>query len=191
MWHGEAMGFFDEAIAAANERARAEAAEWAVPRVPEPWERDERAIPAAVANDGLIWLGDDSVAAVTAVGALPNGFEFTISQRRRVQWRPGTRPWRSQPDQLDVRVVLADGRVLRSGDELGADVWATRLEALGGSSSNTASDMRYWVGPLPENGPLTLVLDWADEGQMGLRFEFDVPAIRQAAARSPRLWGDR
>jgi hypothetical protein len=50
--------------------------------------------------------------------------------------------------------------------------------------------MRYWVWPLPPDGPVTITCNWPAGGIPGGVVEVDGSAIRRAGRSSENLWSD-
>ena len=61
------------------------------------------------------------------------------------------------------------------------------LENGGGGSSQTW-DGKFWVHPLPPEGPVTFVVSWLEHGVAEARAELDGAAIGEAAQRAVTLW---
>jgi hypothetical protein len=188
------MGFFDEAVAAANARAAADAeAEIDTSR---PWIRNNADIAMSVPIDGLLWSDDRAAIALSGVGALPNGFRFTVNLRWRERdpqlgrGRRGRlrRPWLHGRPGPVVRLILGDGQSIGADIVEPDDSQQPRLVPQGSSATATSVDHEFWVSPLPPPGPLVLALDWPQYDLVDLRVEIDSQLIRDAAARCPRLW---
>jgi hypothetical protein len=60
----------------------------------------------------------------------------------------------------------------------------------GGGGGGGNWDERYWVWPLPPDGPLAFVCEWPAKGVPLTRREFDAGLIREAAAQVDVLWPD-
>jgi hypothetical protein len=152
-------------------------------------------------------LGHGAVA-VGSVRAYPNGFEFTVHIRLRLEDEAGW-PGHSDPfdrhrarrgagwndDQLRLGILYADGRRAattspryRSPDD--DDDGHLVLQQGGGGGSGRSQDWDFWVHPLPPDGPVTLVASWAKHNIAESRGELDGAAIR-AAARMPCRCGPK
>jgi hypothetical protein len=195
--HRGRVGFFDEAVAAASIRAAERDRIAAVRHRLPPWARDERDVPVSVPVDGLVWHGERAALGIGGVSAVPNGFSFTVHLRwrdrdpdraaRRVAGR--RRHDVRGGGEVAVTVGWPDGGWCAPTDEPPADDTAPRIVEDGGSSTDDAADMRFWVSPLPPPGPVTLVLGWPAEMDTDLRIELDGQRLRDAGARSARPWG--
>jgi hypothetical protein len=58
----------------------------------------------------------------------------------------------------------------------------------GGSAGGGRFDFEFWVWPLPPDGPLAFVTQWAEESIDLTRVEIEAAAIRAAGERSEPLW---
>ena len=167
------------------------------------WMRPDTVIPGSVSAEVLVVRTDRVAVAVGSVCAYPNGFEFTVHVRsRRVdqEFGPSGDPfsWHRQfagahtpADVLRLGVLYADGRrtattssrVHRddSSDEL-------VLNQEGGGGNERSWDQRFWVHPLPPDGPVTLIASWLEYDVTEARAELDGTVIRAAAGRAISLW---
>jgi hypothetical protein len=170
------------------------------------WMRSDAVIPAPVPAAVVLIRAERVAVAVGSVRAYPNGFEFTVHIRQRLDdeagWaghsdpfdrhrpRPGTA---SNDDQLRLGVLYPDGRRAAT---TGPRHWPSDddddgrlvLQQGGGGGSGRSQDWDFWVHPLPPDGPVTLVASWTEHGIAESRAELDGAAIRAAAGRAVTLW---
>ena len=189
-WDCGGVGFFDAAVAAANERAAARRAEQGDVLPPPDWND----ISASVPLERLIWSGEHAAAAVSDVVANRTGFGFTIHLR----WT-GEEPHLQNPVRArggaatGVSLILGDGRQV-SSDRFADGDDGPQLHSQGGSTSGggpyNQAEARYWSTPLPPPGSLTLVFEWSEQGVAPVHVPLDAEAIRAAAARSLRFWAE-
>lgn len=148
-------------------------------------------MPAAVAGEAVLIRTDTVAVWVGSLRAYPNGFEFTLRALRRdpPPWEGSERPY-GDPFAAGLRFELryADGRSSAAvGAEPGVD--ALELTQSIGGGTDFAWDAHFWVAPLPPEGPVTFVADWAAAGAPAeRRADFDGAAIRAAAARCVQAW---
>jgi hypothetical protein len=145
--------------------------------------------------------------AIGGICAYPNGFEFTAHVRMRGKdenepgWphpfdpfdRGGRRGRQAPGDVLRLGLLYADGRrgATTGGHRLAdVDNDPERLVLLHSSSGGTARrwDGKFWVHPLPPDGPVTFVASWPECGAAETRAELDGAAIRAGSARAVILW---
>jgi hypothetical protein len=94
------------------------------------------------------------------------GIEFSDGSKATTL---GSHPFEHEPDDEPKGPLLMD----RGGGGGGGD-W----------------DHRYWVWPLPPEGPLAFVCEWPAKGISLTRHEIDAKLIRDAAAQAEVLWED-
>ncbi|HVU76667.1 MAG TPA: hypothetical protein VHC67_03730 [Gaiellaceae bacterium] len=58
----------------------------------------------------------------------------------------------------------------------------------GGGGGTRRWDVRFWVWPLPPEGPFTFVVEWPSQGVELTRHEIDAAPILEAAGRAYELW---
>ena len=169
------------------------------------WMRSDAVIPAPVPAAVVLIRAERVAVAVGSVRADPNGFEFTVHIRLRLEdeagWPGNSDPFdRQRPprghgsgDQLRLGVLYADGRRAattgphyRPPDD--DDDGHLVLQQGGGGGSGRSQDWDFWVHPLPPDGPVTLVASWTEHGIAESRAELDGAAIRAAAERAVTLW---
>ncbi|MGO9929253.1 MAG: hypothetical protein ACLPLP_24905 [Mycobacterium sp.] len=182
------------------------------PPPPEPVRRAQPAfmqpdavIPGSVPGELLLIRTEEVAVAIGGICAYPNGFEFTAHVRMRGGRdvdvpglndpfdRFGWRGLRASGDVLRLGLLYADGRrgATTGGPRLpDVDNDSERLFLLpgGGGGSDRRWDGKFWVHPLPPDGPVTFVASWPEYGVAETRAELDGAAIRAAAARAVVLW---
>lgn len=169
------------------------------------WRRPDGVIPG-LTPAGLFLVRTDEVAvAVSNALAYPNGFEFTVHARLRYEqfvWGQGPLDpvadprTRLVPEQaLRLGVLYADGRRARTSsyrpipaDDDGGEHLV--LQEVGTGGSERQWDGRFWVHPLPPDGPVTFVASWLLYEVAEARAELDSSVIHQAASRAVVLWPD-
>jgi hypothetical protein len=183
------------------------------PEQVEQWHRQvsppENELPAGVGLTVLLGRTDDAAVGITQMEAFSTGFRFTLAVRLR-RARPelgpsglfaliNTHPHRGIEIPLPKRLLLgieySNGhRASTLRDMLtmgpGAEVAGQELMLVqqGGGGAELSVDQRYWVSPLPPDGPMTFVLAWPGFGLPEARTVVDSAAIRAAAERSQVLW---
>lgn len=169
------------------------------------WTRPAGVIPG-LARAGLFLIRTDEVAvAVSNALVCPNGFEFTVHARLHHEdfvWGkgpldPGADPRTRQiPEQaLRLGVLYADSRRARTrshqpipvDDDNGEHLV---LQEVGTGGSERQWDGRFWVHPLPPDGPVTFVASWLLYGVDEARAQLDSSVIHEAADRAVILWPD-
>lgn len=147
----------------------------------------------------------DAAIAVTGLRAYPAGFELTLTavvRNERVgrMFEPGWHyvfkrfPDEPLPDEfLRFGMQFADGRVAtnlarhaipaRESDPADPILWPD-----GGGGGGQRYDMRYWVWPLPPDGPLTFLCQWPAVNVPESRTSINARLILDAAARAIPLW---
>jgi hypothetical protein len=58
----------------------------------------------------------------------------------------------------------------------------------GGGGGSSGWELGFWLWPLPPEGPLTLAVEWPSQGVDLTTAEVDTAPIREASARSEKLW---
>jgi hypothetical protein len=135
---------------------------------------------------------------VDQVVAYSTGLSFRLAGRSRPEAAAANRrrfdqmfmPRGVDMDRLLIGVEFADGRKatnLVHGPPEG-DPSGPVLMGGGGSSGGGRFDLEFWLWPLPPDGPLAFVAQWAEEGIELTRVEVEASAIRAAGARSEPLW---
>ena len=166
------------------------------------WLRSDAVIPGLVPHEVVLVRTDQVAVAIGGVHAYPNGFEFTVHARLRRADEPGPavgglfqrhgRGRRAPNEGLRLGVMFADGRrgAAPGGHPRPDDADAGRLVLLenGGGGSSQTWDGKFWVHPLPPEGPVTFVVSWLEHGVAEARAELDGAAIGEAAQRAVTLW---
>jgi hypothetical protein len=174
-------------------------------RQPRPaWMQPDEVIPGSVPGELLLIRTQDVAVAIGGICAYPNGFEFTVHVRVRSSgdltgqglMEPfnlfGRRGAQSS-DVLQLGLQYADGRcVATTGGWMPDDPGQERvlLQPSGASGGSRRWDSKFWVHPLPPDGPVIFVAAWAEYGAAEIRAELDGTAIRAASARAVTLWPD-
>ncbi len=100
---------------------------------------------------------------------------------------------------LRVGLLLADGgRAVSSarGSDRGNDETAAVYRLTRGGGGGTGSDdyhemeWTFWVWPLPPDGPVTVIVDWAAFELEERRFRFDGSTLSSAASHAISMWPD-
>lgn len=167
------------------------------------WMQPDEVIPGSVPGEVMLIRTAQAAVAIGSIRAYPNGFEFTAHVRVRAgddnepAWhdpfdRHGQRRGPSPGDVLRLGLMYADGRraAVHGGlwppDE--ADPGALIIQHGGSGGSARRWDGRFWVHPLPPQGPVTFVASWPDFGVAETRAQLDGAAIVAAAGRAVILW---
>ncbi len=168
--------------------------------------RPDGIIPGFAAAGLFLIRTDELAVAVGSVQAYPNGFEFTVHARvhhGQLPW--GTSPLdpaadprtNSDPDlALRLGVLYADGRRARTGTfrpmpvDDGDDDQYLVLRETGTGGTERQWDGRFWVHPLPTDGPVTFVASWLLHEVAETRADLDSSVIHEAAQRAVTLWPD-
>jgi hypothetical protein len=167
------------------------------------WMRPDTVIPGSVPAEVLLVRTDRVAVAVGSVCAYPNGFEFTVHVRsRRVDddFGPSGNPFswhrrfagaHAPDDALRLGVLYADGRrTATTSSRMHRDDSSDELvlNQEGGGGDDRSWDQRFWLYPLPPDGPVTLIASWLQRDVTEARAELDGTAIRAAARRAVSLW---
>ncbi len=159
-------------------------------------------IPGSVPGELLLIRTEEAAVAIGGICAYPNGFEFTAHVRMRGSKHANVPGLNDPFDRFGRRGPEASGDVLRLGvlyadGRRGATTGGPRLPddrehvfLMPGSSGGTPQryDCKFWVHPLPPDGPVTFVAAWPEYGAAETQAELDGAAIRAAAARAVTLW---
>ncbi|WP_288820049.1 hypothetical protein [uncultured Corynebacterium sp.] len=167
------------------------------------WMQPDAVIPASAPGELLLIRTDEVAVSIGNICAYPNGFEFTAHVRRRGQDanEPG---WHdpfgrfgqhglhgsSSDDSLQLGLLYADGRRGATTGGLWAPGDPQGLMLMPGGAGGSARrwDGKFWVHPLPPEGPMTFVAAWSRYAVAETHAELDASAIRAASARAVTLW---
>lgn len=159
-------------------------------------------IPAVVPVERVLARTDDVAVVLPALHVYPEGLELEIvcftRPRAEETIDDGFDPLlfhhhasnraRVSDDVLRIGVQFADGR---KGTNLAADHGWHRppptglvFRAGGGGGGGDRYAQRFWLWPLPDEGPLSVVVEWPAHGIPLTRTEIDGDELRAAAARS-------
>lgn len=166
------------------------------------WMQPDAVIPASVPGELLLIRTEEVAVSIGSICAYPNGFEFTAHVRRRGSdhsepgWhdpfgRFGQRgPQASSGDPLRLGLFYADGRRgATTGGHWGpGDPDDLVLMPGGAGGSARRWDGKFWVYPLPPEGPVTFVAAWPKYALAETQAELDGAAIRAASGRAVTLW---
>ncbi|MGY1682516.1 hypothetical protein [Geodermatophilus sp. SYSU D01176] len=83
-------------------------------------------------------------------------------------------------------IELADGR--RGSNVPGRSTEGVLFHSRGGSGGDSSLTQRWWLSPLPPEGPLRLVVRCAESGIAEAAVELDASAMRAAAEHVVELW---
>jgi len=158
----------------------------------------ENMVPCSVAVDAPLVRTDEFAVWITDVLAYPTGVALGLVLMRRhvpatggppsaMLFRPGS------PAGPRFGVAFADGRKIELDDIHRARAGESREIALAhGSGGGTERQWhgRFWLWPLPPEGPLTFAFTWPEQGIAESLLELDGAPIREAAARAVELWPD-
>jgi hypothetical protein len=172
---------------------------------PPAWAKPEKEFPSTVAAELILANSADAAVAIGGIEAYRTGFEFTLRMvlRREMRGEPmfarlQLHPWSHgplAPEFLRLGLLFADGGVATNFDWREHMPWdaaspGPMLTPGGGGGGGHYFEMRYWVWPLPPEGPVTFVVEWPARDIAESRGEIDGRLIREAAARSVPLWPD-
>jgi hypothetical protein len=147
-------------------------------RRPHPaWMQPDAVIPGSVPGELLLLRTEEVAVAIGGICAYPNGFEFTAHVRMRGNdengpgWhdpfdRFGRRGPQASGDVLRLGLLYADGRrgATSGGHWLADDPERLVLQPGGSGGSARRWDGKFWVHPLPPDGPVTFVAAWPEYG---------------------------
>ena len=167
------------------------------------WTVPDGAIPGVAPTGAILIRTDTLVIAVSSVAAYPNGFEFTVHallHHEQLTWGispidPSADPVTKQnPEQaLRVGIQYADGRRARSNNHQPLQVNDTDGEdlvmiATGSGGTGRRWTGRFWVHPLPSDGPVTFVASWLLRGVTEASAAMDSSVMHEAARRAVIFW---
>lgn len=173
------MGFFDDVSRAPSPRQRGA-----------PWHPPAYELPRVAASALLLARTEAVAVAVTAIWTYRSGFEFWIKTESR---HPAPALEDQTDDQsLHVGVQFADGKKAANAGHLpysaGSVAGGLILNPISFGASRRHLERSYWVWPLPPEGPLTFVCEWAAFDIPESRVDTDAQLILDAAKHSVQLW---
>ena len=154
----------------------------------------ENEVPVALPQSVLLARTDDVAVALLGLQVSSTGVSFHLTVRVRPSARAdlghrlqelvwhrgrGTAPFL-------VGVELADGR--RGSTVPGRSSEDVFFHSRGGSGGDSSIEQRWWLSPLPPEGPLTVVVRCPELGIGETSVELDGTAIRRAAEQVVELW---
>ncbi|SDY53566.1 hypothetical protein SAMN05660209_03071 [Geodermatophilus africanus] len=157
-------------------------------------EPPENEIPVALPQNVLLARTDDVAVALLDLHVLSTGVSFHLTVRaraaalRRVDHRLTELVWNHGPrgGRFLLGVEFSDGRrgsSLPMGSSEGV-----LLHSRGGGGGETSVDQRWWLSPLPPEGPVRVVVRCPELGIEETSAELDGTAIRRAAEQVVELW---
>ena len=169
----------------------------------------ESELGVAVPARAVLVSKPEVVVALVDCVAYTTGFKFSIAMRTKSDLNPTAMgfpsPHMQRPPEEPYRfgVKFADGRDTKStpGREDRIDFYKAIQEgrepdvpagpvisSTGGGGGGKRWDFRYWVWPLPPDGPVTITCEWADLWSGSVTADVDGTAIRRAGENSKQLW---
>ncbi len=154
----------------------------------------ENELPVSLPQNLLVARTDDVAVALLGLQVSSTGVAFELTVRVRPSARAdlghrlqelvwhrgrGTAPFL-------VGVELADGR--RGSTVPGRSSEDVFFHSRGGSGGDSSIEQRWWLSPLPPEGPLTVVVRCPELGIGETSVELDGTAIRRAAEQVVELW---
>jgi hypothetical protein len=165
------------------------------------WMQPDGVIPGSVPGELLLIRTENAAVSVGEVCAYPNGFEFTAHVRVRSSDAGQTMPFGIDPfdrfgrhgaetTTLRLGILYSDGRrgAVNGWPADAGDFEAVMVMPGSSGGSDRRWDGKFWVHPLPPEGPVTIVAAWLKHQVAETRVELDGDAIRAAAARAVTLW---
>lgn len=166
-------------------------------------EQPDNEVPAVVPVSAVLGRTDAVAVVLSSVEACSTGFGFEVSVRLRQPPSPHDDVYgqvmgnSGAGGQLLLGVEFADGRrgstIGRSGawppqPGVQGEGQSVSLSSTGGGGGGRRVDQRWWVSPLPPDGPLRVVVRWDAQGLDETVTELDGTAIAAAGRRAVVLW---
>jgi hypothetical protein len=155
---------------------------------PPPWFTEpESELGVAVPVREVLVSKPEVVVALIDCVAYTTGFKFSIAMRTRGDLNPTAMgfpgPYMHRPPEepMDFYKAIQEGR---EPDIPAGPV----LSPMGGGGGGKRWDFRYWVWPLPPQGPVTITCEWAELWSGEVSADVDGAAIRRAGESSEKLW---
>jgi hypothetical protein len=168
-------------------------------RTPAWREAPDNMLPASAALDVVLAATPEVGVSICGARVYPEGITFGLQLVRRSKsgeeerYRPPLLfhgPFREGDPRFGV--AFADGRRAELHDrpphEDGPP--AIRFAGGGGGGSDRRWEGRFWLWPLPPEGPLTFAFTWPAKGIEETLVEVDSAPLRAAATRALELWPD-
>ena len=154
----------------------------------------EHEIPVALPQNVLLARTDDVAVALLGLQVSSTGVSFHLTVRaraaalRRADCRLTELVWDHGPrrGRFLLGVEFSDGR-RGSSLPVGSDE-GVLLHSRGGGGGETSIDQKWWLSPLPPEGPLRVVVRCPELGIGETSVELDGTAIRRAAEHVVELW---
>ena len=157
-------------------------------------EPPENELPVSLPQNLLLVRTDDVAVALLGLQVSSTGVAFELNVRVRPSARAGL-GHRLQELVWDrgrggaaflFGVELADGR--RGSSVPGRSSEGVVFSSRGGSGGDSSIRQRWWLSPLPPDGPLTVVVRCPELGLAETAVELDGTALRRAAEQVVELW---
>jgi ATP-dependent Clp protease ATP-binding subunit ClpC len=179
----------------------------AAPAIPQPGSApnglpDDGVVPGVVAVQLIVGRSDTMAVFVPQLSVYPSGIEwpFVFLARDPIPVRfplPGAPPMnlaspagmRGEPQtpcELTIRYEDGSEAVVTMGGPQGES--ALQVRPIGGSGGPGRFDMRFFVSPLPDTGPVTVTCHWPETGIPVTETQIDGKLILEAAGRAQQLW---
>jgi hypothetical protein len=160
----------------------------------------ENVLPAAVAINAILARTDRVGVWISDARVYPTGLSFAVALVRREPQDLHDRPHHpflmhgpAQDGDPRFGVAYADGRKAVAGapgPRTAGEERSIVLSQGGGGGSQRRWEGRFWLWPLPPEGPLTFAFTWPEEGIGETTVEVDAGPIRDAAGHVVELWPD-
>ena len=122
--------------------------------------------------------------------AYRDGFSFTVVAQGQLGRRPFGSPHRGDPDGFRFGIQFADGRKATDWSIMRpAESGLLDLRSMGSGGSSAAYRFHWQVRPLPPPGVVLFACRWNDAEVPETLTEVNSDLIRDAGARSIRIWG--
>ncbi|MFL6141196.1 MAG: hypothetical protein ACJ72N_04885 [Labedaea sp.] len=192
------MGFFDDAEEPPEPRYEVPDRLYAPSGPGWASEPEQYYLPAVLPWTQELGRGEDAVVALRGVLVWPESCTLDVVMFLRRFNRGAAAAMRLPMLRQTYRlgVLFADGRRVISNSRAAPMPGSERgderpiLSQRGGSGGQFYQHMAFHLWPLPPDGPLTLVLDWSEQGIAETRTELDGTELRAKAADAMEIWHD-